>query len=203
MKKENKIQRTDILKGDNAAAFAIMHADVENPTSEAFQLPHCGLMKSLEKNEYYVVKIAMSKDNSSYMIDTFRTEPIKLAGIDLSKVVQRNLYGVDVEALIDGKSKKLYFNRELFPFESIEERDNYYGFIYHVMPQQLDIPYKKEEIETIKKYISDENFINMLKEEVKKYIEETKAYSFIERKRCLRKANRILEDFINNGFINE
>ena len=135
MKKEKEL-RTDVLTGELAAVFAKMHCDVNNPMPFLFDGDKCGLLKSLDGDKCYVARAVANwgylQDNPSYSIDMIRTEPVDLVKADHNASIRKQQHGLDLDLMIDGKPTTVYFNHDLYPFDSFETRQAFEHFAYDI-----------------------------------------------------------------------
>lgn len=192
---KNQHSRTDILSGEVAAVFAFSHCDVKNPSPMLFDGDKCGLLKSINDDKYYIARSVVNwgylQNNPSYSVDIIRTEPVELVKADHNASIRKQQHGLDLDLIVDGKPTTVYFNHDLYPFDSFETRQAF----EHFAIDAFDKNSKFETLTLIADYFADENFVQMAKERVRYNIEELSSANIFAKKMLLRKVNKVIDQY--------
>lgn len=200
---KNKETRTDVLIGELAEVFAFMNCDVYNSEPSILNGNKFGVVKAKDGDKYYVAKSVarwnLFANDPTYSIGAIRTEPVELAKNGDNFMVKQCNQGLDIDIIIDGKVKTLFYNKELYPFASAEARQSFEEFALDAFNTKA----KFSTLSEISDYFADENFVVMAKNRIKNDIEIVCPDNVFAKKFLIRKATKEIEKYEKQGTMGE
>ncbi len=161
-------KRTDVLCRAEAEEFARNNTNFYSIINSEFEGIRYALLSSVSGDEYYLAKIGKKlgffSEIPTYIVELIRPEPVKplIINNEIAMEAVDGFRGVDL--VVEGKDslQALYFNDDLYPFKSENDRKQFDMFCLDVCGERT----KFETLNDLGDYFSDNNFVLMLKDNV-------------------------------------